>query len=97
MAGSKGREYGRINVFIEWSRIETNFVFDILADFYEQSSDDIWATVCRCVSDVVVDDETKRLVRGVGFDATCSMVVVGQDGKGLRFVLGVLAPEPQKM
>ncbi|MEX1048702.1 MAG: FGGY-family carbohydrate kinase [Akkermansiaceae bacterium] len=51
------------------------------ADFAEQSSSDIWRAVCACVRQVMrasaIPAET---VRGIGFDATCSLVVV--DGAG---------------
>ena len=47
----------------------------------EQSSDDIWAGVVACVRSVVtaagvaVSD-----IRAIGFDATCSLVVLGEGG-----------------
>ena len=50
----------------------------------EQSSTDIWAAICRAVADALVQSgvETGR-IRGVGIDATCSLVVVGPDGAAL--------------
>lgn len=50
----------------------------------EQSSADIWAAVCRAVMDAVAQSgvETGR-IRGIGFDATCSLVIVGPDGAAL--------------
>lgn len=51
------------------------------ADFVEQSSDDIWAAICRCSKAVL---ETSRIdpqaVEGIGFDATCSLVVLDASG-----------------
>jgi FGGY-family pentulose kinase len=50
----------------------------------EHSSDDIWQAACRAVRDAVaaaaVAPET---VAGIGFDATCSLVVRDRDGRPL--------------
>ena len=50
----------------------------------EQSSNDIWRAVCASVREAVtkagVSPET---VAGIGFDATCSLVVLSADGKPL--------------
>ncbi|MFK7844607.1 MAG: FGGY-family carbohydrate kinase [Rhodothermales bacterium] len=48
----------------------------------EQSSDDIWSAVCHSVKDAVkaADIDVKHVV-GIGFDATCSLVVIGADNK----------------
>ncbi|XP_069704948.1 FGGY carbohydrate kinase domain-containing protein [Periplaneta americana] len=47
--------------------------------YFEQSSDDIWEAVCCVVKEVTknVDDNA---VKGIGFDATCSLVVVDAEG-----------------
>ncbi|WP_019173259.1 FGGY-family carbohydrate kinase [Pseudaminobacter salicylatoxidans] len=51
------------------------------ADFVEQSSDDIWQAVCASVREAVatagVDADD---IGGLGFDATCSLVVLGPGG-----------------
>ena len=48
------------------------------ADFVEQSSDDIWRAVCSAVVQAVRDAAVEPAgVRGIGFDATCSLVVLG--------------------
>jgi ribulose kinase len=52
-------------------------------DFYLQSSTQIWQLVGECVRQVT-DGDLGNSVIGVGFDATCSLVVVDADGKGLR-------------
>ncbi len=55
-------------------RPETNFV--------EQSSDDIWQACVSAVREAVADagiDATS--VRAIGFDATCSLVALGADGR----------------
>jgi len=50
-------------------------------DFVEQSSANIWQAVCNCVREAVtsasIDSST---VRGIGFDATCSLVVTDETG-----------------
>ena len=50
-------------------------------DFVEQSSNNIWQSVCSCVREAVssaqVDPTT---IRGIGFDATCSLVVTDEEG-----------------
>ncbi|XP_019387067.1 PREDICTED: FGGY carbohydrate kinase domain-containing protein isoform X1 [Crocodylus porosus] len=44
-------------------------------DYYEQSSDDIWAACCTVTKKVVCGIDAER-IQGLGFDATCSLVVV---------------------
>lgn len=45
-----------------------------LPDFYEQSSEDIWSSCCKCVKDVINKaNVSKDNVKGIGFDATCSL------------------------
>ncbi|XP_040534498.1 FGGY carbohydrate kinase domain-containing protein isoform X13 [Gallus gallus] len=44
-------------------------------DHYEQSSADIWAACCVVTKKVVCGVDARQ-IRGVGFDATCSLVVV---------------------
>jgi len=48
-------------------------------DFAQQSSEDIWAAVCAAVREAVAGAGPAR-VRGIGFDATCSLVVVDAAG-----------------
>jgi D-ribulokinase len=44
----------------------------------EQSSEDIWAAVCHAVNDAVRHSGADvACIKGIGFDATCSLVVVG--------------------
>jgi FGGY-family pentulose kinase len=46
-------------------------------DFVEQSSDDIWRAACAAVGDAMREaGAAPEHVRGVGFDATCSLVVL---------------------
>lgn len=50
----------------------------------EQSSEDIWRAVCASVREAVTKSGLAgRDIAGIGFDATCSLVVVGKDGAPL--------------
>ncbi|WP_099136617.1 FGGY-family carbohydrate kinase [Xenorhabdus budapestensis] len=50
------------------------------ANFVEQSSREIWDAVCYCVREAMSRSEsTPQQVAGIGFDATCSLVVLGKD------------------
>ncbi len=51
-------------------------------DHVEQSSDDIWAAVCVAVRTAVQEaDLDAKSVRGIGFDATCSLVALGSEDR----------------
>jgi D-ribulokinase len=53
-------------------------------DIVEQSSADIWGAVCRCVRGAVAQAGIDPAdVAGIGFDATCSLVVLGEAGRPL--------------
>ncbi|EKT62456.1 FGGY-family carbohydrate kinase [Providencia burhodogranariea] len=50
------------------------------AHVVEQSSNEIWFAVCDCIKkSMVLSGKTAQQVAGIGFDATCSLVVLGQD------------------
>lgn len=50
------------------------------AHFAEQSSDEIWEAVCHCVKQAMASSHiSAQQVSGIGFDATCSLVVLGHD------------------
>ncbi|KAK3315310.1 FGGY family of carbohydrate kinase [Apodospora peruviana] len=47
---------------------------------YEQSTTDIWKSICFCVKKVVEESKVDpNSVRGIGFDATCSLAVFTHD------------------
>ena len=50
----------------------------------EQSSDDIWAACCDAVRDALRNaNAAPEDVRGLGFDATCSLVAIGEHGESV--------------
>jgi FGGY-family pentulose kinase len=52
------------------------------ADFVEQSSDDIWEKCCHVVRRAVEQASVSPdMVAGLGFDATCSLVVLDANGE----------------
>lgn len=52
--------------------------------FAEQSSEEIWEAVCAAVKQALAESgATPEAVAGIGFDATCSLVVVDQHGQPL--------------
>jgi len=54
------------------------------ADIAEQSSEDIWGAVSASVHEAVgAAGLTAAQIAGIGFDATCSLVVLGPGGKPL--------------
>ncbi len=54
------------------------------SNFVEQSSSDIWHQTCSVVSQVVSDSGIPiGQIKGIGFDATCSLVVLNKEGKPL--------------
>ncbi|XP_045600229.2 FGGY carbohydrate kinase domain-containing protein isoform X1 [Procambarus clarkii] len=48
-------------------------------DYYEQDSNEIWQAVCQSVKAVTCDIEEKSQIQGLGFTATCSLVVLDKD------------------
>eukprot|EP01119_Soliformovum_irregulare_P013782 TRINITY_DN3704_c0_g1_i1.p1 TRINITY_DN3704_c0_g1~~TRINITY_DN3704_c0_g1_i1.p1 ORF type:complete len:552 (+),score=152.68 TRINITY_DN3704_c0_g1_i1:1-1656(+) len=51
-------------------------------DHYEQSSDDIWESVCKTIKEALAKaDLTKADIAGIGFDATCSLVVLDEEDR----------------
>ena len=59
-------------------------LFREAGDIVEQSSSDIWNAVCQSVREAMDrSGASPDDVKGVGFDATCSLVVVGKGGEPL--------------
>jgi D-ribulokinase len=53
-------------------------------DIVEQSSEQIWQAVCAAVREALaVSGVDPASIRGIGFDATCSLVAVTADGGGV--------------
>ncbi|XP_073972181.1 FGGY carbohydrate kinase domain-containing protein [Rhodnius prolixus] len=51
-------------------------------DFYQQSSEEIWDACCFVVKKVTSDVDANK-VKGIGFDATCSLVAIDKNGKAV--------------
>src|SRR3569832_1090463 len=59
-------------------------VFHESGAIVEQSSDEIWRAVCRAVRDAMAQAAVAPAqLAGIGFDATCSLVVLGDGGRPL--------------
>lgn len=51
-------------------------------DYKEQSSTNIWAMVCECIREAISLTKTQSYdVKGINFDATCSLVCLDEDDK----------------
>jgi D-ribulokinase len=59
-------------------------LFKAAGAIVEQSSDDVWQAVCRAVRHALAAAEVApERIAGIGFDATCSLVVLGEGGAPL--------------
>ncbi|PHH50717.1 putative sugar kinase YDR109C [Ceratocystis fimbriata CBS 114723] len=48
--------------------------------YYEQSTTDIWKAICSCVKHIMAKTQTDPSdIKGIGFDATCSLAVFTHD------------------
>lgn len=57
-------------------------LFNPAAGLYEQSSDEIWQAVCATVRETIETYGVEPTdIAGIGMDATCSLVVIGPEGK----------------
>jgi FGGY-family pentulose kinase len=53
-------------------------------DFVQQSSENIWGAICHSVKQAIADSNLGfERIGGIGFDATCSLVVLGDGNKPL--------------
>ncbi|KAL9701481.1 hypothetical protein quinque_004922 [Culex quinquefasciatus] len=64
------------------SCVKATQTWNPLPDLYEQSSDNIWSAVCECVRTVAAV-VPKEQIKGIGFDATCSLVALDKVGQPL--------------
>ncbi|KAJ8980914.1 hypothetical protein NQ317_011555 [Molorchus minor] len=64
------------------SAVETIKTWNVQADFYEQSSENIWSSAVRCIKKVATNVNPEK-IRGIGFDATCSLACFDKAGKPL--------------
>jgi D-ribulokinase len=59
-------------------------IFREAGEMVEQSSNDIWRAVCASVREVLAKSGAAAgSIAGIGFDATCSLVVLGESGQPL--------------
>ena len=59
-------------------------VFHASGSMVEQSSTEIWNAVCTCVREAMAQAAVAPAqIAGIGFDATCSLVVLGAGGRPL--------------
>lgn len=59
-------------------------LFREAGDVVEQSSNDIWQAVAACTREAVAKaGVTAAAIAGIGYDATCSLVVLGENGEPL--------------
>lgn len=50
-------------------------------DIYEQSSSNIWSSIATCVQTIMQQSKLQpHQIKGIGFDATCSLVVLDKQG-----------------
>ena len=55
---------------------------ELKPNYITQSSHEIWGAICHCVQSVVRDSGVDpSTIHGIGFDATCSLVVVDEDNE----------------
>jgi len=53
-----------------------------IPNYVEQSSEDIWQAFCHCVRSMLEDGSIdSNQIKGIGFDATCSLVVLDEEDK----------------
>ena len=79
------------NILSESTQATKTFRLEADSRIFEQSTADIWSCITHCVRDVVQQSRVDpSLVKGIGFDATCSLAVTDFDGNPIS-----VTPEPQ--
>ena len=62
---------------IKGKAVRSTITFNPREDFYEQSSENIWSCCCEAVrAAIAISGIASERICGVGFDGTCSMVVL---------------------
>ena len=65
-------------------RVKEILVHHPQADFYEQSSENIWIAICECFHQILAESNPRidpKRIKSIGFDATCSLVVLDSQFK----------------
>src|SRR5215831_295378 len=84
-----GTASARAGLFDEFGKLLASAKADIAlwhetGGIVEQSSNDIWRAVCATARKAVLESGVPpESVAGIGVDATCSLVVLGEGGKPL--------------
>jgi hypothetical protein len=56
---------------------------------FEQSTDDVWRSICSAVREVIAQSKVSpKHVKGIGFDATCSLAVTNWEGESITVTRG---------
>ena len=82
-----GTGSARAGLFDETGKLLANRSQNIQAwrpepNFVEQSSENIWQSICTCIQAVIEESGIAAAdVKGIGFDATCSLVLIDENGK----------------
>ncbi|WP_269524516.1 FGGY-family carbohydrate kinase [Coraliomargarita parva] len=81
-----GTGSARAGLFDETGKLLSNHSRSIRSwrprpNFVEQSSEDIWGAICTCTEAVLNESGiAPESVKGLGFDATCSLVLIDAEG-----------------
>jgi ribulose kinase len=79
------------NILSESTYATTTYRCEHDARIFEQSTSEIWHSITSAVKDVVKEAKLKpEDVKGMGFDATCSLAVTDWDGNAMS-----VTPEPE--
>lgn len=56
---------------------------------FEQSTTDVWGSICNAVREVITRSKIpSKHVKGIGFDATCSLAVTSWEGEPITVTRG---------
>ena len=70
-------------------KAKTIAIFNHNVDFYEQSSEEIWLAICQTIKLILAENPSIKPdeIVSIGFDATCSLVVLDSDFKPVTISL----------